>query len=547
MSLNQDYARTVGDLLMRQGQIQADAAQRRADTWRNVVDTVASIPNQMQAHQRMADDQKLRALQVQQAQGAVQQQQTALQQPQKIAAVIQSATGPDGSVDYDKAAAGLAQVNPQMAQTYASLAKAHRETADAAKAQRAKNMATFADSLDGADTPDKLHAAFAFGASYMDKNDLSTLADAFDQGGDTARQQFVQTYSPLAKARQAEATRIREVPKGGAVGSQQGGYTVPNPEPAPKPETEWVIRGGRPTQIPKGTAQAGDRPYAASDARPERPDTQWVLRDGQPVEIQKGASRPGDTPYSNTAASGPAPAIEPGTPEFKVAQDLASGALTSQQFRSLTAYGRDTGKKMAIYAKAAELNPEFNAAQFDLGFKMASNPQIRQRIVAINSLSPVIDKISELADQVGNGDIPAFNRLINAAKFNVGNQRVTNFRQMQTLLGDEVGNALGVGTASDLKTKLGLDLVNPNLSAENFKATMEQLRSVLDARRDQLYKGMSVYGDALHQQDDAAKTPPPPSGKTTAPQVGQTVTYQGKSYQIVGLDANGHAQLKPVQ
>lgn len=66
---------------------------------------------------------------------------------------------------------------------------------------------------------------------------------------------------------------------------------------------------------------------------------------------------------------------------------------------------------------------------------------------------------------------------------------------MQILLGDEVGNALGIGTASDLKTRLGLDLVNPNLSPANFKATMDQLRTVLDARRSELGRQMGIYGD----------------------------------------------------
>ncbi len=66
---------------------------------------------------------------------------------------------------------------------------------------------------------------------------------------------------------------------------------------------------------------------------------------------------------------------------------------------------------------------------------------------------------------------------------------------MQILLGDEVGNALGIGTASDLKTRLGLDLVNPNLSPANFKATMDQLRSVLDTRRSELGRQMGIYGD----------------------------------------------------
>ncbi len=79
---------------------------------------------------------------------------------------------------------------------------------------------------------------------------------------------------------------------------------------------------------------------------------------------------------------------------------------------------------------------------------------------------------------------------------------------MQILLGDEVGNALGVGTGSDLKTRLGLDLVDPNISAANFKATMGQLRDVLQARKAELVRQMGVY--APDQQQSA---PSAPAGK----------------------------------
>ena len=56
------------------------------------------------------------------------------------------------------------------------------------------------------------------------------------------------------------------------------------------------------------------------------------------------------------------------------------------------------------------------------------------------------------------------------------------------------GNALGVGTGSDLKTRLGLDLVNPNLGPKDFLDTMQQLRTVLGARKDNLLQTMGPYG-----------------------------------------------------
>lgn len=166
---------------------------------------------------------------------------------------------------------------------------------------------------------------------------------------------------------------------------------------------------------------------------------------------------------------------------------------------------------IGIYNTARQLNPDFEPAQFELGFKMAGNPQIAQRVVAINAINPVMTRMEELIDKSGNTDIPALNSLLNAAKFQLGNQTVTNFRQLQTLLGDEIGNALGVGTGSDLKTKLGIDLVNPNLSPGNFRANMEQARAALQQRRNELYKIQGPYAPKDSQ------APPPATAPATTP------------------------------
>jgi hypothetical protein len=198
---------------------------------------------------------------------------------------------------------------------------------------------------------------------------------------------------------------------------------------------------------------------------------------------------------------------------YRVAQDIAYGKLTMADFNRI--YGRamgNAGTKVAIYDKARELNPDFDPSKFELGFKLAGNPAIRQRLVAIDSLGPVIDKIEGLAQQADLTNVPALNKLLSAGKFAVGDKTITNYRQLQTLLGDEVGNALGVGSGSDLKTKLGLDLVNPNLGPQQFIASMEQIRSVLGARKDTLLKQFGPYAGAA-----GGNTPQPTQPPAAAP------------------------------
>ncbi len=98
----------------------------------------------------------------------------------------------------------------------------------------------------------------------------------------------------------------------------------------------------------------------------------------------------------------------------------------------------------------------------------------------------------------------AFNRLLQGAKLQVSNKTVANFQQLKTLLGDEVGLALGVGTGSDLKTKLGLDLVNTNLSDGSFQSNMDQLDSILGARKGLLLKQMGTYASVAGGNAPAA-------------------------------------------
>ena len=75
------------------------------------------------------------------------------------------------------------------------------------------------------------------------------------------------------------------------------------PQRGPEPEYEWVVRGGQPLQIRKGTARPGDAPYRA--AAPERTDTEWVIRNGEPQQIPKGTAQPGDRPYAASAMPEP--------------------------------------------------------------------------------------------------------------------------------------------------------------------------------------------------------------------------------------------------
>lgn len=212
--------------------------------------------------------------------------------------------------------------------------------------------------------------------------------------------------------------------------------------------------------------------------------------------MEKTAAQRAATEAQKAAQAGGGAAVTLTPQQERLASDLATGIVSFSDFNKI--YGSRSGAgsavKAAIYDKARTQNPDFNPTAFEAGQRMFSNPQIRQRMTAIDQLSPVIDKITTLAKANGNTDLPALNRLINGAKFQLGGTTATDLRQLQTLLGDEVGNALGVGTGSDLKTRLGIDLVNTNLGPKQFAETMQQLKDVLGSRRKALADMMGPYG-----------------------------------------------------
>lgn len=90
---------------------------------------------------------------------------------------------------------------------------------------------------------------------------------------------------------------------------------------------EWVVRSGQPLQIPKGTAQPGDRPYQPPSQA--QPDYEWVVRGGQPMQIRKGTAQSGDRPYDATAAtSAPSPYLVERAQRTVQAVDDVMGQVT---------------------------------------------------------------------------------------------------------------------------------------------------------------------------------------------------------------------------
>jgi hypothetical protein len=188
------------------------------------------------------------------------------------------------------------------------------------------------------------------------------------------------------------------------------------------------------------------------------------------------------------------PTLKPGTAAYRTAQDMAYGKLTFAQFRTLMAYNRDAGMKLALYDTARQINPNFNPAAFEMGYRYAGNPKTQNTLVSIDNALSNFDKAVDISNALDRTDFPTINKLLASGKFELGGKAVTNMQQFQTILGDDIALAIGQGAPSDYKTKLAQSLTNGNLSKENFISTLRQAGEFLQNRKRSILTQEGPYG-----------------------------------------------------
>jgi hypothetical protein len=183
-----------------------------------------------------------------------------------------------------------------------------------------------------------------------------------------------------------------------------------------------------------------------------------------------------------------------------LAKDLASGALTMQQMRALTGVGsKGNAVRLAVYQAAKSQNPDFNPAEFEKSFKAYESTSNQKALAQINAVKPNIDQIIDLSNQVKRTGMPAVNSLIASGRYAVGNTKVTSLEEMRHALSDELGSALsGAGTFSDAKLQLAKELLDTDISADNFASNMQLLKHMLDTREGAIKAPMGIYGDGSH-------------------------------------------------
>lgn len=209
----------------------------------------------------------------------------------------------------------------------------------------------------------------------------------------------------------------------------------------------------------------------------------------------KEAERLPQRPPLQSGVGGSVPDIKPGTPDYKVAQDLSTGKLTFPEFRGLFSYSRDATKRAAIYQKATELNPDFDAAAFERGFKFSSNVSVQKQLASLENVKSGVADLLRLSEAASRTRAPILNRALIAGGISVGGKRYSDFNTARTAFADELSGALGYGSATDMSREMGFNMTDPSLSPEQFRSAIQTvIVPFIERKRRSLTDQMGPYG-----------------------------------------------------
>lgn len=236
----------------------------------------------------------------------------------------------------------------------------------------------------------------------------------------------------------------------------------------------------------RDTAQAKNSAYEAQTGRMNA-----VTNRGE-LDLKKQATAAAD--------------IQPGTALYRQAQDLSDGTLTFADFQRLHSRAQaDAPARAAVYDLARTMNPNFNPAQFELGYKFASSPKVQQQIASLKNVESGVDDLLKFSDAAARTGSPTLNQYgVKPIATMIGNKKYSNFNTAVTGFADELSGALGYGSATDMSRDMGFSMTDMNQSPENFKSNIRDVVLPFIARKKASIIGqMGPYG--------ASQGGPPPA------------------------------------
>jgi hypothetical protein len=171
----------------------------------------------------------------------------------------------------------------------------------------------------------------------------------------------------------------------------------------------------------------------------------------------------------------------------QTAQALANGDLT--RLKDVTSMRSD--QRMALYARAKQLNPAFNTANVDRQIKTMDQFSTGKQADSLQSLGTFLEHAGELkdvADKVALSTPPLLNRPINWFKQNAAGS--PEYQQLLTAM-EPVGKEfesflLNNRALYETDRKQIETLINPNSSLRQVTAALQQMGKTVNARYNEM-------------------------------------------------------------
>ena len=194
--------------------------------------------------------------------------------------------------------------------------------------------------------------------------------------------------------------------------------------------------------------------------------------------------------------------IVDGSPSMDIVNALGTGRMTFDMMtKTYPGFSKNAAKREAVLEKTMEKYPDWSPTGNALNYKNAGNAKMVQTIMAANNALTNTQMMLELSDHWKRTDFPTVNKFLENAGYQLGDKNVSNIHQAVTAWGDEIAGVLGYGGASDLKTKLGIDLANMETGPEVFKNGVSLVNHMLQNKAKTAAAPMGSYGDNYTNQE----------------------------------------------
>lgn len=250
----------------------------------------------------------------------------------------------------------------------------------------------------------------------------------------------------------------------------------PIPSPVPAPSGSVPVAGAAP-QV--GSSSATSLPTATA-----------------PTPIARHTVTPKTHPITSATPSQlksqvPAPPVSEhnGNAYFNsLVGNILSGKMAPSE---ITGRGAD---KLAIMARASEVDPNFDPSKADSDYKYANEKSTRDLLNYLTSLTGRkndggnLGDLVRASDLIDRTDFPPLNDKIGWAKLNSGNRQMAEYYTTITEVADQVakilqGGGSGGGT-SDAKLRQASELFDKGFTKDQIKGVADSLRSLLGNRKD---------------------------------------------------------------